>query len=268
MIGILVLKPVLIFLIAILSFSGAYNISETDDYLLLGSAFNGVSEPLYSLEREYKGSGVFLSSDTEREKVLDLEEDIEDSHYSPIVVTEPEPAEPSVPPKSVSKAVPDVPFFSQSADIHSPEWRSRACGVASLAMVVELYYPGRTTPQDLLEKGLESGHFLYGIGWTHQGLATLAIAHGLHNSRPYDLSHMSMKEAYRRLSESLESGPVIASVFHKFDPQSPIPHLAVINGIDGNRVFYNDPDESSGGGVISAGEFMAGWKKRFIAVHP
>lgn len=265
--NLLALKPVLTFFMIILSFSGVNDVQEIDEILLFGSDFNSVLLPFYSLEREVVFSNTEIPLSVEKDIVLSSEKEIQDDLYSSIVITEPELI--AVPiSESVSVTVPDVPFFSQSTDIDLPEWRSRACGVASLAMVVELYYPGRTNPQELLEDGLKSGHYLYGVGWTHQGLALLAKEYGLKNSRPYDLSAMSMDNAYKRLLESLENGPVIASIYHKFDPQSPIPHLAVINGVDGNKVFYNDPDEHFGGRVISVSDFMAGWKKRFIAVHP
>ncbi len=179
------------------------------------------------------------------------------------VIVENEP-EVSIP---VRHSVPTVPFYSQIHDIDWPEWRGRACGVVGLAMIVEMYYPGRTSPQALLERGIESGHFLSGIGWTHNGLAILARENGLVGNA-YDFHSMSMDDAYSKLLIHLEKGPVIASVFHGFDPQSPIPHLAVINGVEGDTVYYNDPAEGSGGGRISVEGFKAGWKKRFITAHP
>ncbi len=166
-----------------------------------------------------------------------------------------------------TSSVPIVPFYSQSDDIDWPSWRSKACGVTGLAMIIELYSPGKTSPQILLEEGLADGHFLNGIGWTHMGLSLLARKYGF-RSEPYDHLHLSMDEAYSYLLEHLEKGPVIASVFHGFDPKSPIPHLAVINGIKDGMVYYNDPAEKAGGGVISVADFKSGWKKRFITVAP
>ncbi|MGM0482408.1 MAG: C39 family peptidase [Patescibacteria group bacterium] len=167
----------------------------------------------------------------------------------------------------VSSEVPEVPFFSQSEDISLSYWKSRACGVASLAMIIEFHSPGRTSPQELLSEGLDSGYYLSGAGWTHQGLASLAHKYDLEGS-PYDLSHMDTETAYSRMRSLLEKGPIIASVFHGFDPQSPIPHLVVVNGVKDGLVYFNDPDGSSGGGSISVDGFKRGWKKRFITAHP
>ncbi len=170
-------------------------------------------------------------------------------------------------PHSQTVTVPIVPFYSQSDDINWPDWRSKACGVVGLAMIMEFYSSGITSPQKLLEEGLADGHFLNGVGWTHMGLSLLARKHGF-KSEPYDYLHLPMDEAYSYLLEHLRRGPVIASVFHGFDPKSPIPHLAVINGIKDGAVFYNDPAEKAGGGVISVADFKTGWKKRFITVTP
>jgi predicted double-glycine peptidase len=76
-----------------------------------------------------------------------------------------------------------------------------------------------------------------------------------------------MDTAFKKLSKALEEGPVIASVYYTFDPKSPIPHLVVINGIDGDRVYYNDPSEDTGGGNISLEKFKKAWKKRYIEIR-
>jgi predicted double-glycine peptidase len=73
-----------------------------------------------------------------------------------------------------------------------------------------------------------------------------------------------MDTAFTKFSEKLKSGPAIASVYYTFDPQSPIPHLVVITGIQGDAVYYNDPAEDSGGKTISIPDFKRAWKKRFI----
>ncbi|MFP4616822.1 MAG: cysteine peptidase family C39 domain-containing protein [Candidatus Paceibacterota bacterium] len=161
--------------------------------------------------------------------------------------------------------VPEVPFFSQSSDINWVKWRGRACGVASLAMLIEMYKPGETSPQLLLEEGLSSGHYLTELGWTHNGLALMAEEHGL-KAETHDLSHLAMNDAYHQFLSFLNDGPVIASVFHGFDPDSEIPHLVVISGEADNLLYYNDPAEGLGGLRITEEQFKKGWKKRFITV--
>jgi len=161
----------------------------------------------------------------------------------------------------------DVPFYSQLQDISSTKWKKLGCGIASTAMLIEFYKPGAISSVDsLLDEGIASGAYLNGAGWIHKGLASLAEDYGL-TGRNYDLSTASMNTAFTQFKTALNEGPVIASVYYTFDPQSPIPHLVVVNGIDGDTVYYNDPSEKSGKGSISATKFKKAWKKRYIEVR-
>lgn len=176
------------------------------------------------------------------------------------------------PPVSVSKEAlatrteTAVPFFSQFADISSPSWKKIGCGIASLAMLIEYNKPGSVTVDTLLAEGIASDAYIDGVGWSHGGLADLASEYGL-IGKAYDLAQQNMHSAIAQLESALEQGPVIASVYYTFDPQSPIPHLVVINGIEDDTVSYNDPAEPRGGGTISKEEFVRAWKKRFIEVR-
>jgi len=58
------------------------------------------------------------------------------------------------------------------------------------------------------------------------------------------------------------------SVYLTFQPTNPIPHLAVITGIDNKRVYYNDPVEPQGQGNISIEQFKSAWPKRYIEIRP
>lgn len=167
---------------------------------------------------------------------------------------------------SSEAGVPVVPFYSQFKDISATEWQKNACGIASLAMLIDFYKPGTVAINTLLKEGITDGAYLNSAGWIHKGLADLAGKYGL-KGKTYDLSRSDMDTAYSKFKEILEDGPVIASVFNKFDPKSTIPHLVVITGIDGDKVFYNDPSAASGGREISASDFMKGWKKRFISIR-
>ncbi len=159
----------------------------------------------------------------------------------------------------------NVPFYSQFTDIEWSDWRRNACGVVSLAMIIEMYYPDKTSPQKLLEKGISLGYYLDEFGWTHQGLVSLAQMNSL-KGKAYDLANASMESAFNQLLRSLEKGPVMASVYYGFDPHSPIPHLVVIKGVEKGFVYYNDPAEDLEGGKITVAKFKTAWKKRFIAV--
>jgi len=163
--------------------------------------------------------------------------------------------------------VPDVPFYSQFNDISAAGWQKLGCGIASLAMLIEYYEPGIVSVDTLLDEGISSGAYLSGAGWIHYGLVRLSNNYGL-DGKNYDFSSSGMDFAFEKLKDALNNGPIIASVHYTFEPTNPIPHLVVINGIDGDTVYYNDPSEGSGGGSISASKFKSAWKKRYIEVRP
>ncbi len=162
--------------------------------------------------------------------------------------------------------IPDVPFYSQFADISSLSWQKRACGIASLAMLIDFYKPDTITPQKLLIRGINSGAYT-DAGWSHQGLANLATKYGL-KGKVYDLSKLSSQTAFNQFKDILKNGPVMVSIHYKFDPKSTIPHLVVINGVANDTIYYNDPAAKTGEKKISVADFMKGWKKRFITVRP
>jgi len=159
---------------------------------------------------------------------------------------------------------PDVPFYSQFEDIHDPRWQKIGCGIASLAMIINYYHPGAVSVDALLRQGINAGAYATNAGWKHRDLALLGERYGL-EGKTYDLAKLDMKSAFAQFKETLEAGPAIASVHYKFDPKSTIPHLVVITGIVGDRVYYNDPSGSAAGEYISTSEFLAAWKKRYIA---
>lgn len=163
--------------------------------------------------------------------------------------------------------IPRIPFYSQFADIEWPIWRKNACGVASLAMVINFFNPEAASAQSLLEKGISAGFYLNDAGWTHKGLALLSEQYGM-EGETYDLSDLSMTDAFKQLEKILNDGPVIASVYYEFNPKSTIPHLAVINKFDGENLYYNDPAAETGDKKITLTEFKNGWKKKFIVIRP
>lgn len=159
--------------------------------------------------------------------------------------------------------IPEVPFYSQFSDISAPEWKKIGCGIADAAMIINYYKPGAVSVDDLLKEGISSGAFVPRAGWSHKGLASLFDAYGL-AGKSYDLSGLNMDSAFLEFTKQLKNGPAIASVFYKFDRNSPIPHLVVITGIKDGSVYYNDPADDSGGKTISISDFQRAWKKRFI----
>lgn len=163
--------------------------------------------------------------------------------------------------------LPNVPFYSQFMDITSSKWQKVGCGVVSLAMVIDYYKPDTVSVNTLLSQGIASGAYLQNAGWTYKGLIALGNKYGLEGTS-HDLGKTGKEAAFAQFKTYLEDGPVIASVHYKFDPKSTIPHLVVIDGIDGDTLHYNDPAAKSGNKTISTADFLKAWKKRFIVVRP
>ncbi len=163
-------------------------------------------------------------------------------------------------------SIPTVPFYSQFTDIADPRWQKVGCGVASLAMLIDYYKP-TVSVETLLRDGRAAGAYLESAGWTHAGLIALAEDYGL-TGEAKALYGMSKEAALENLRTVVDEGPVMVSVHYTFDPQNPIPHLAVITGIDNDYVYYNDPAEARGGGKLTHTKFKAAWKQRYIAIRP
>lgn len=161
----------------------------------------------------------------------------------------------------------NVPLYSQISDISSVEWQQKGCGVADLAMIIEFYKPKTTSVQKVLEEALSGGAYEKNVGWKHDGLAALAVKHGL-VGRTYDLSSLDKNTAFSQFQDIIKEGPAVASIHRGFNPKSPFGHLVVITGFDENFIYYNDPGKHDGIRKVSVTEFMKGWKKRLIVVRP
>jgi ABC-type bacteriocin/lantibiotic exporter with double-glycine peptidase domain len=173
-----------------------------------------------------------------------------------------------VAPAVATSSVPiDVPFFSQFKDIQSPKWQKVGCGIASLAMIIDFYKPNAVSTNALLKQGIAAGAYDYDAGWIYAGLIGLSRQYDLDGAY-YNLTMFDSEVAYAKLAQHLKSGPVIASVHYKFDPKSTIPHLVVLNAIEGGRVYYNDPAATTGGKSISKTAFLKAWKKKIIDIRP
>ena len=170
-------------------------------------------------------------------------------------------------PLPVPVTIPNVPFYSQFHDIEAPSWQKVGCGVTSLAMVIDYYQPEAVSVETLLKQGIASGAYLSSAGWTYKGLIGLGEKYGMSGSS-YDFGTSDVKTAFAQIKGYLAGGPVIASIHYKFDPKSTIPHLVVIDGIENDVVYYNDPAAKTGEKQISSADFLKGWKKRFIVIRP
>lgn len=161
----------------------------------------------------------------------------------------------------------NVPFYSQFTDITPVEWRKVGCGIASTAMLIDFYSSEKVDVDALLQQGINSNAYLDDAGWTHSGLINLSKSFGL-DGASHSLTHLAMNSAFTELKQVVEEGPVMVSVHYTFQPTNPIPHLAVVTGIDDERVYYNDPAESAGQNSISIEQFQSAWKKRYIDIRP
>jgi predicted double-glycine peptidase len=165
-----------------------------------------------------------------------------------------------------SRTIPQLPFYSQFADITSPTWQKVACGIASVAMIIDHYSDEPVVPNTLLQNGIKAGAYIESAGWSHQGLINLAKPYGL-DGKSHSLAHLSMTDAFAELSRVVSGEPVMTSVHYTFDPENPIPHLVVVTGVDDAGVHYSDPAESSGNRTLSTEKFKSAWKKRYISIR-
>lgn len=163
--------------------------------------------------------------------------------------------------------VPQVPFYSQFQDVSAVAWQKQACGIASLAMIIDFYKTDEISVDTLLAQGISADAYDEKVGWIYKGLMQVAKKYGLEGTT-YDFGNKSTKIAFTELEKFLKEGPVIVSVHYGFNPKSTIPHLVVIDGIDKDIMYYNDPAAKTGMKQISTTDFLKAWKKRFIVIRP
>ena len=160
-----------------------------------------------------------------------------------------------------------VPFYSQFTDVSDPAWKKLACGIASLAMVLEYQTGEKQSIDALLAEGRRSGAYESKNGWIHDGLIALAQKRGLYGTA-YNLHASTTIAAFDAFKDSVMQAPTIVSVQYNFNRKSPISHLIVVNHIEDGIVYYNDPAQEQGGGTITQEGFLEAWNKRFIVLQP
>ncbi len=160
-----------------------------------------------------------------------------------------------------------LPFYSQYLDIKNPNWRGKACGIASLAMLLG----GKVfNLDDLYQKGLDEGAYLPGVGWRHAGLVSLAKDFGFKNSYNLDLAGDDMESALIKLKTELKNGPVMVSVFSCYEHGHKEGHLVVLLSLNDKEAKVLDPnvlEKEQGLQLIPMTKFISGWKKRLIVVR-
>jgi len=145
-----------------------------------------------------------------------------------------------------------VPYYSQYLDITDEMWQPRACGIASLKMLLE----SRGAEMPLLDEMTMQGNAIgaYGdSGWKHDGLIALAKQYGVKLSRAEWRKSESKSpdelnvEGVNFLISELRAGrAVIVSAIKKFEELDKF-HIVVLTGFeekDGAVIgfYYNDSD--------------------------
>jgi hypothetical protein len=173
----------------------------------------------------------------------------------------------------------EVPFVSQQV-YRDAQWRRFGCGIASLKMVFDFWHsrdPRNLTDSadDLYASGLAAGAFDPEIGWWHAGLVGLAAARGYEaynrDFGPRSRTPRTAEESLGELRGELATGPVIASVYHDFDPARGGGHLVVVSAVTDDAVELNDPlpeRASEGRRSMALPQFLPAFKHRFIVVRP
>lgn len=167
----------------------------------------------------------------------------------------------------IDEGVVAVPYYSQLTDISSPTWQKIGCGIASLAMLIDYYTPGPVNVDTLLDEGISAGAYISNVGWSYAGLIGVSRAYGL-TGASHDLGGTPVDTAFAQFTKALEKGPVMASVHYTFQPTNPIPHLVIVTGVKGDRLYYNDPALGNAGDSIPVSQFKNSWKKRYIEFWP
>ncbi len=160
-----------------------------------------------------------------------------------------------------------VPLYYQITDIVSPTWQQKGCGVTDVAMIVDFYKPDTTTVQKVLEEALRAGAYVKNVGWSHAGLAAVAVKHGL-VGKTVDLTDETKTAALKEFKSMVKEGPIIASIHRGFNPASPYGHMIVVTGYDDKVVYYNDPGKRDGIKNIPIDDYLKGAKGRYIVIRP
>jgi hypothetical protein len=171
----------------------------------------------------------------------------------------------------------DQVLLSQYLDLKSKKWQTSGCGVASLLMLMRyLQVLGKNSNRrlpsadKLYQVGLNRRSYIKGVGWRHSGLVGLAKIYGFKNTKRYDLAKMSFDQALAKLKAELKTGPVLVSVFSKYEPWRG-GHLVVLLSLNKTKAEVLDPDTKVRSAVyrkLPARKFLSAYKSRFIAVRP
>ena len=110
--------------------------------------------------------------------------------------------------------IPNVPFYSQFADIQASEWKKVGCGVTSLTMIINYYSPDSVSVNTLLKQGIKEGAYLQNAGWTYKGLISLGKKYGLYGNS-HDLSGLNEETSFSQFTSVILALAILAVVTAK-----------------------------------------------------
>lgn len=163
-----------------------------------------------------------------------------------------------------------IPPYSQLIDVKEKGWQNKSCGIVSLKMVMDFW-----SKKHGGSRGIDSLIRTYGkkthlpSGWSHPGLAMIARRAGF-ESKSFDLSYYQNQDAFPILESELGRGPVVVSIYKDFNAKNG-GHLIAVTGVRKNVVYFNEPNSKTRAQIrrrVGLQKFLAGWKRRFITVHP
>lgn len=174
----------------------------------------------------------------------------------------------------------DVPFYSQYANVHDPQWKERACGILCLKMVLDFLGARTLAPDEFLKKGVLLG--AYGTwGWTHDGLIAVADSFGIamrrkeFRSKDYKEKEKLLHAGIDELVSSLvHDKPVLISAIKKWVEKKKF-HMMVLVGFEMDEggikgFYYHDPDAYTAGEgkdqFVPTGTFKKHWRR--MAIFP
>lgn len=162
----------------------------------------------------------------------------------------------------------DVPYYSQYQNVLEEKWRSRACGITCVKMIIKYSHPSNDESIDaLIDEGVRiNGYNEH--GWDHESLVRILRNRGFFAYREEFKSQLlkagetkgvpsiydakMAKAGIKKIYKMLKIGrPVIVSVDAGFG-ENTTSHLIVLTGFDlddsgdVSGFVFNDPDAKTG----------------------
>jgi hypothetical protein len=190
------------------------------------------------------------------------------------------------------KKIINIPYQSQNDNTVSDEWKDRACAIACVKMVLDIFSDDKKTMPELIEEGLIINAHT-DQGWSHQGIVRILRNHGvLAYSQEFksikiikkdggvlkeksEYSKKMIEDGLLKILLKINSGePVICSVKPGFD-ENKFSHTILLVGFNFDKdkkvLIYHDSDSRSGeikeNKEVKLDIFMEYWKELAIFLN-